>query len=419
MPCTAFLVFFLQSAFAIEWRVPVAGNAYRTAPEAGRLPIDRDGALHWQEPSERYTIYFRVDRPATLRLALEAAGPSEIEVGVLGQAFPLRLKAGAFSSHPVTEIKVPGPRYLAVSLQGNASFKGAFGRVRALRVESETKGLKLDFVASGEKNMFYWGRRGPSVHLGYQLPPEKRIEYAYSEITVPEGMDPPGSYFMANGFGEGYFGIQVRGGDERWILFSVWSPYPTDHPDEIPPEQTVKTLSVGEGVINRSFGGEGSGGQSFLVYPWQTGMTYRFLTQVRPDGAGNTDYTAWFSEKGGEWRLIASFRRPKTDTWYSGFHSFLENFLTSYGHDERRSHHANQWVCDSAGRWSEITRARFTADRTGSGGHRLDFAGGSEEGYFYLRNGGFFSQPAVLGTWLERRAVPENQPEIDFEALPR
>ncbi len=72
--------------------------------------------------------------------------------------------------------------------------------------------------------MFYWGRRGPSVHLTYTVPQDVDLEYAYSEIVVEEGDDPVGSYFMANGFREGYFGIQVNSSQERRVLFSVWSP---------------------------------------------------------------------------------------------------------------------------------------------------------------------------------------------------
>jgi hypothetical protein len=49
------------------------------------------------------------------------------------------------------------------------------------------------------------------------------------EITVPVGQDPIGSYFMANGFGEGYFGFQVNSKTERRVLFSVWSPFRTAH----------------------------------------------------------------------------------------------------------------------------------------------------------------------------------------------
>ena len=51
---------------------------------------------------------------------------------------------------------------------------------------------------------------------------------------VPEGNDVLGSYFMANGFAQGYFGIQVNSPTERRILFSVWSPFHTDDPSEIP-----------------------------------------------------------------------------------------------------------------------------------------------------------------------------------------
>jgi hypothetical protein len=54
-----------------------------------------------------------------------------------------------------------------------------------------------------------WSRNGPSVHLAYQLPTDKQIEYYYNEVTVPEGYDPIHSYFMAIGFQFGYFGIQV------------------------------------------------------------------------------------------------------------------------------------------------------------------------------------------------------------------
>lgn len=52
-----------------------------------------------------------------------------------------------------------------------------------------------------------------------------KVEWFYSEITVPKSNDVIGSYFMANGFAEGYFGIQVNSASERRVLFSVWSPY--------------------------------------------------------------------------------------------------------------------------------------------------------------------------------------------------
>ncbi len=102
--------------------------------------------------------------------------------------------------------------------------------VRNLVVASDVEGLIVDFVRNNDGNMFYWGRRGPSVHLGYETPKNVPLQYAHTEIVVPKGDDTIGSYFMANGFAEGYFGIQVNSPRERRVLFSVWSPFSTDNP---------------------------------------------------------------------------------------------------------------------------------------------------------------------------------------------
>ena len=294
-----------------------------------------------------------------------------------------------------------------------------FAEASELMVSSATDGLKLDYVKNNEGNMFYWGRRGPSVHLGYTMPRDKKIEYAYSELTVPVGEDPIGSYFMANGFGEGYYGIQVKSPTERWILFSVWSPFHTDNPRDIPEADRVVLLGKGEGVRVGEFGSEGSGGQSFLVFPWKAGVTYRFLNSVKPDGQGNSIYTAWFGEVGKDgWKLIARFKRPKTDKYLTGFHSFLENFADRIGYLGRRALHGNQWVCDIDGKWHEITEARFTGDATAGGRHRLDYAGGVEGKGFYLRNGGFFSERVEINQSFQRESTPGAKPVIDFNKLP-
>src|SRR5690606_33548114 len=214
--------------------------------------------------------------------------------------------------------------YLRVDLQGVKGTGRTDVQIRDLVVTSETADLDLVYVKSNEGNMFYWGRRGPSVHLSYQTPRDAKLQYAYSEITVPEGQDVIGSYFMANGFGEGYCGFQVNGPEERRVLFSVWSPFQTDNPKDIPEDQRIVRLGSGPDVHVGEFGNEGSGGQSYLVYPWKAGATYCFLTEVTPNDDSTTTYTSWFKEKSdASWALIASFRRPNTQTHLRGFHSFL------------------------------------------------------------------------------------------------
>jgi hypothetical protein len=273
------------------------------------------------------------------------------------------------------------------------------------------------------EDYFYWGRRGPSVHLGYEVPAHaSSVHYFYSEINVPEGNDVIGSYYMANGFGQGYFGYQVNSETERRVLFSVWSPYQTDNPDEIPDDQRVDLLRKGENVVVNDFGNEGSGGQSYLVYNWEAGKTYRFLLKGEPVAGetNKTDFTAWFSSEYDEdWKLIASWRRPLTDTYLTNLYSFLENFNTRTGPIERMAFYNNQWIVDASGNWYELNRARFTADATARDKARLDYAGGfynSDQG-FYMKNCGFFDETSPIDTW-HTRPLQGQQPVIDLSQLP-
>lgn len=404
-----------------RWQVPVAGNAYVTAREPdGRDGMGRRG-WRWQEPATVWSVFFRVDRAATLDLSFRLSvpeGESVMGATVGGRTFEVTVRGVDPSDATLGRVEVPAAGYVRLDLKGIRRAGPEFARISDVVVASTTPGLELVFVKTNEDNMFYWGRRGPSVHLGYQTPKDIDLEYAYSEITVPEGGDAIGSYYMANGFGEGYFGIQVKSPTERWVLFSVWSPFQTDDPKKIPESDRVVLLAKGEGVQTGEFGNEGSGGQSYLVYPWKTGTTYRFLNSATPDGQGATVYTAWIAEApNGDWKLIARFRRPKTTRHLTGFHSFLENFSAENGHLTRQSRHGNPWVRDTTGQWHEVTSARFTGDATASGRHRLDYAGGVDGDAFFLKNGGFFDDFVPLNSRFQRPATPERKPVIDLEVL--
>ena len=405
-----------------EWSVPVAGNAYRTRPDPFFRARRRDSALAWGDPAEVYSIYFHVDRACEVHLAMEArstGGAAALQVSANGRTFETAIEGADFAAHEIGVVGVTEPGYVRVDLEGKGKHGETFGEVRNLIVRSSTEDLTLTRVASNEGNMFYWGRRGPSVHLGYALPTGVDFEYGYSEIVVADGDDPIGSYFMANGFAEGYFGIQVNGPQERRVLFSVWSPFQTDNPADIPPDQRIELLAKGPDVRTGEFGNEGSGGQSFLVYPWKTGRPYRFLTRVAPNGDGSTTYTSWFGDKqADEWRLIASFRRPKTDTTLKRFHSLLENFNPQTGHLGRRGDHRNVWARDAAGQWHELLTARFTVDATGGKRQRLDFTGGTDGTAFFLRNCGFFTGAERPGTVFTRESSGADRPSIDFDKLP-
>jgi hypothetical protein len=226
-----------------------------------------------------------------------------------------------------------------------------------------------------------------------------------------------GSFFMANGFAEGYFGMQVNSPTERRILFSVWSPSPADDPGKVPDDQRVKLLKKGEAVHAGDFGDEGTGGQSYRLYDWRAGVTYRLLLKGEPSEGNSTDYTAYFSSPGSDtWELIASFRRPKTTTDLKRLHSFLENFLPETGQTSRKVLFSHPWVRSVAGRWYELTEATLTADATAKKEARRDFLGGVEGDSFFLKNCGFFNETSTTGTLFSRKPTGK-APEVDVEAL--
>ncbi len=99
--------------------------------------------------------------------------------------------------------------YIAFNIKGISKTGERFADVSTLKLSGNAIDQKIAFVKNNEGNFFHWGSRGPSVHLNYASPENTDIEWFYNEVTVPEGEDIIGSYFMANGFAEGYFGIRL------------------------------------------------------------------------------------------------------------------------------------------------------------------------------------------------------------------
>ncbi|MDR2002694.1 MAG: DUF3472 domain-containing protein [Prevotella sp.] len=403
---------------AFTKKIPLGGNSYVSIRGASGYVSDA-GFRAWHSKETVFSTWFRVNREGSLKLYLQYAADTcmnEIEVTCKNKLFSLTLPKPRLNKDTVVYIGTIdkcGTGYVQVDFRGKTLRGKAFAEPSYLLVCGEAA-KDMDFVGDFS---YYWGRRGPSVHLNYHIPEGKTAEWFYNEVTVPSGQDPEGSYFMANGFGEGYFGMQVNSATERRVLFSVWSPYKTDNPKEIPGEHKIILVKKGRDVKTGEFGNEGSGGQSYLIYNWKAGNTYRFLTHVKPSVNSYTEYTSYFyMPETGKWKLIAQFLRPSTTQYYTRPHSFLENFNPETGYTGRMAYYNNQWIYTKDGQWVELTKARFTADNTARQGARLDYKGGACREGFFLQNCGFFNENTVIDTIFDRNPT-NNRPDIKWNEL--
>ncbi len=245
--------------------LPLAGNTWAQGSSTDGKLITNAGIENWTNKEFQFNTYLRVNRPGSVKIKVKAKtnGQSRLQLSISNVKKELLVKEKDYQVYDAGTWKIKDTGYIKITLSGIGKTGNTFADITEYEINGTAVNEKTAYVKNNEDNYFYWGRRGPSVHLSYDVSKiNGDVEWFYNEITVPVGNDPIGSYFMANGFAEGYFGIQVNSPTERRILFSVWSPYKTDDPKEIPDDKKIILLKKGKGVHTGEFGNEGSGGQA-------------------------------------------------------------------------------------------------------------------------------------------------------------
>ncbi len=237
--------------------------------------------------------------------------------------------------------------------------------------------LALPWTAADEKLKDIACR---SVHLRYPAPEGTAF---YNEVTVDTSA--PGTYFMVCGWNKGYYGIQELGNGKKLLLFSVWDSGQND-PKKVADDQQVKLLHKDEKVRIGRFGGEGTGGQSFLDYDWTNGQTYRFLVTATPNNQ-RTEYAGYFyvpEEKA--WKHLVTFSTITGGKYLSGYYSFVEDFRRDKVSTTkvRKAHFGNGWVQAKDGKWQSLRKAQFTADSNPV----MNIDAGLDVDRFFLATGG-------------------------------
>jgi hypothetical protein len=250
-----------------------------------------------------------------------------------------------------------------------------------------------------------------SVHLHYSAGEGTAF---YNEVTVDQSA--PGTYFCACGWNKGYFGIQELGNGKKVVIFSVWDSNQND-PKAVEEDKRVKLLHKDEKVRIGRFGGEGSGGQSFLDYDWKPKVAYRFLVTAKVNG-DRTEYSGYFyipEEK--SWKHLVTFSTITGGKELSGYYSFVEDFKRDRvsATKVRRADFANVWVKTVKGNWEAVTKAKFTADRNPV----VNINAGVKDDHFFLVTGGETANTDVkLGDAMRLTAEAERKAPERLPTLP-
>lgn len=255
------------------------------------------------------------------------------------------------------------------------------------------------------------GKACRSVHLAYRA--EEGIAF-YNEVAVEQSA--PGTYFCVCGWNKGYFGIQEQGGGKKVVIFSVWDSNQND-PKAVGEDKRVKLLHKDEKVRIGRFGGEGTGGQSFLDFDWKVGDTYRFLVTAKID-KDRTEYGGFiYIVEDKSWKHLVTFSTITGGKKLGGYYSFVEDFKRDRvsATKTRKARFGNTWIETATDKWQPINKARFTADRNPV----LNINAGIKDDRFFLITGGDTKNTDTkLNDSMQlaeknKRTAPENLPKRD------
>ena len=388
------------------------GYAVPEEKDASPMFSEKNGLQQWTDAKQTVSYFFYLRKAGELNISLNAKNKlagTILKLTIAGKEMLVNIPSSKeFKNVKAGTIAIKDSGFHTITL---STLKKAGNTI------ADIQSIKLSGSAAADIHVNQNPRRNAaSVHLKYPLADSIKAVAFYNEITIPDGADIVHSYYMACGFARGYFGIQVNSPNERRVIFSVWDAgnEAVDR-NKVADSNKVQLLARGEDVFADGFGNEGTGGHSHWVYPWKTGQTYQMMVTALTDSASQTTiYTGYFFlPEVQKWKLIASFKAPHDGQTLHNLYSFNENFVGLNGQLQRKAYFGNQWIQKENGQWKELTQSSFSYDATGKAGDRIDYGGGTENGKFYLWNGGFQKATAKYGD-VFTRPMGNPRPMIDW-----
>src|SRR5690606_22243935 len=176
----------LQFSFA----VPCEGNCWVVDDLKGNETKIKEGGIQkWNSKETVFRCYFKVDKTGSLNIGILAksfSGRAKLKVTFGNNSKEVSVSTATFDTVRIGKFNIKSSGYQFVEIQGMERSGEFFPEIESVLIGGEATTGKVYFA----HNDFYWGRRGPSVHLNFQVPESAgNVVYFYNEITVPENND--------------------------------------------------------------------------------------------------------------------------------------------------------------------------------------------------------------------------------------
>jgi len=186
--------------------VPLGGNTWCNQTSMDSNYITRQGIKNWNDEKVSFDTYVRMTDTGNVKVQLKARNNSfsQLKLEINGKANAFTIKSSDYSWYDAGEWKITDTGYIKLHLSALLKTGSLIGEVSDFRLSGTAINSKTAFVQNDSDHFFYWGRRGPSVHLNYPFADSIKATWFYNEVLVPESQDVIVSYYMAIGFADGY-----------------------------------------------------------------------------------------------------------------------------------------------------------------------------------------------------------------------
>jgi hypothetical protein len=192
--------------------------------------------------------------------------------------------------------------------------------------------------------------------LAYVAPKTQPVTIFQNQANVTAAI--PGTYFGMIGNDWGYGGIQMTTAEQlRTAIFSIWDTDIQGVKEETTEYAFNATLDIAR---HGRFGGEGTGCQFLINYPWVFGRDYRVAYRVfaEPDGSHLRLSGFLYDSARKDWTYAVTYRAATGGAAFSSqaLYSFQENYLATFG--DRAVTMSNAWIYSPGSGWTDLTSGK-------------------------------------------------------------